>query len=136
MASAPLASRRTDIGLLVLRFAVAGIILFHGIYKITRGVEWIRSPLAQLGLPGMLAYGVYVAEVVAPLLLIAGFFSRIAGLIVAFDMLMAIVLVLRGRVMMINPQGGGWGIELEALLLLSAVAVALMGSGRWAVRPD
>ena len=136
MASAPLASRRTDIGLLVLPFAVAGIILFHGIYKITRGVEWIRGPLAQLGFPGMLAYGVYVAEVVAPLLLIAGFFSRIAGLIVAFDMLMAIVLVLRGRVMMINPQGGGWGIELEALLLLSAVAVALMGSGRWAVRPD
>jgi putative oxidoreductase len=79
---------------------------------------------------------VYVAEVVAPLLLIAGFLSRIAALIVAFDMLMAIVLVLRGRVMMINPQGGGWGIELEALLLLSAVAVALMGSGRWAVRPD
>jgi putative oxidoreductase len=131
-----LASRRSDTGLFVLRLAVAGILLFHGIFKITHGVEWIKAPLAQLGLPGVLAYGVYVAEVAAPLFMIAGAFSRIAAMIVAADMLMAIVVVLRGRVTTINPQGGGWGIELEALLLFGAVAVAVMGSGRWAVRPD
>ena len=132
----PLSSRRTDIGLLVLRLALAAVILFHGVFKITHGVEWIKAPLARFGLPGELAYGVYAAEVVAPLLLIAGAWTRIAALVIAFDMVMAITLALRGRVLMVNPQGGGWGIELEALLLLTAVALAAMGGGRWGVVPD
>jgi putative oxidoreductase len=120
----------------VLRLAVAAVLLFHGVFKITHGVEWIKGPLASMGLPGALAYGVYVAEVGAPLFLIAGAWTRIAAAIIAFDMLMAVALVLRGRILMVNPQGGGWGIELEALILFVALALALMGGGRIAVVPD
>jgi putative oxidoreductase len=85
---------------------------------------------------GALAYGTYVAEVVAPLLLIAGAWTRIAALVIAFDMGMAVTLVLQGRVFSVNAQGGGWGIELEALIFFVAMGLGVMGGGRWAVVPD
>ena len=124
---------KEDVGLLLLRLALGGILLFHGIFKLTHGVEWIKQPLGTLGLPGFLAYGTYVAEVVAPLLLMLGLWARIAALVVAFDMLMAIALVLRPRIFTINEMGGGWAIELEALILVVALALCLTGPGRLVV---
>ena len=124
---------KEDVGLLLLRLALGGILLFHGIFKLTHGVEWIKQPLGTLGLPGFLAYGTYVAEVVAPLLLMLGLWARIAALVVAFDMLMAIALVLRPRIFTINEMGGGWAIELEALILVVALALCLTGPGRYVI---
>lgn len=122
---------REDFGKLVLRLGLAVILLFHGVFKLTHGVEWIKGPLSGLGLPGFLAYGVYGAEVVAPILLIAGWKARLAAWVIVFDMAMAMVLVLRPRLLTINPGGGGWGVELEALILVSALVIALIGSGRY-----
>ena len=122
-----------DWGKLVLRLAIGGLLLFHGISKATNGVGWMAGPLSAVGLPAFVGYGVYVGEIIAPILAIVGKFSRIAGLVIAFNMLMAIVLVLRSRVFSINPQGGGWAIELEMLFLLGGVAIALLGSGRYAL---
>ena len=124
---------KEDVGLFLLRLALGGILLFHGIFKLTHGVEWIKQPLGTLGLPGFLAYGTYVAEVVAPLLLMLGLWARIAALVVAFDMLMAIALVLRPRIFTINEMGGGWAIELEALILVVALALCLTGPGRYVI---
>lgn len=122
-----------DLGILVLRFAVAIIMLFHGLYKLTHGVEWIKGPLGELGLPGVLAYGTYVAEIVAPLFLIAGVATRPAALVIAFDMIMAIVLVLRPQITAIKEAGGGWAIELEVLLLLASLALFFTGAGMYRV---
>ena len=124
---------RDDAGKLLLRLTLGGILLFHGIFKLTHGVEWIGGPLGKLGLPGFLAYGTYVAEVLAPVLLFVGWKARLAALVIAFDMLMAIVLVLRPRLFTINQGGGGWGVELEGMILLVAVSVFLVGSGRYRV---
>ncbi|HTI64711.1 MAG TPA: DoxX family protein [Gemmatimonadaceae bacterium] len=132
---AVLPAPRTDVGLLLLRIAVAVIVIFHGLFKLKHGVAWIGGPLGKLGLPAWLAYGTYVAEVVAPVLLILGILARWAALAIAFDMFLAIVLVLRPRIATINPSGGGWGIELEALICLSALTIAIAGSGRFAARP-
>jgi putative oxidoreductase len=123
---------RTDVGLLLLRIAVAVIVIFHGFFKLKHGVAWIGGPLGKVGLPAWLGYGTYVAELVAPLLLIVGLLARWAALVIAFDMAMAITLVLRPRIFMINQSGGGWGIELEALICLSALAIAIAGPGRFA----
>ena len=125
---------RDDVGKLVLRLAVAGILLFHGIFKLRNGVDWMEGPLSALGLPGFLAYGTYVAEVLAPLLLIVGYQVSIAALVIAFDMLMAVILVLRDGVFAIREQGGGWAIELEALFFFGAIAVALLGPGSIALQ--
>jgi putative oxidoreductase len=124
---------RTDAGLLVLRLGLGTLILFHGVYKLTHGITWIAGPLGKVGLPAWLAYGVYVAEVLAPVLVILGLWARPAALIIAFDMFMAIFLARRGDVAKINPAGGGWAIELELMLLVAALAIALAGSGRYSL---
>ena len=130
------ASARSDQGLLVLRLAIAGLLLVHGVSKLGSGVDWIGGILTGLGLPGFLAYGAYVGEIVAPLLVLAGTFTRPAALVMAFHMVAATLLARREAIFTINPQSGGLGIELELLFLLGAVAIALLGSGRYAVRPD
>lgn len=121
---------------MLLRIIVAVVVIFHGLYKLKHGVAWIGEPLGKLGLPAWLAYGTYVAEVVAPLLLIVGILARWAALAIAFDMFMAIVLVLRPRITTINAGGGGWGIELEALICISALTIAIAGTGRFAALRD
>jgi len=127
---------RPDVGLLVLRIAVAVIVIFHGLFKLKHGVAWIGGPLGKLGLPAWLAYGTYVAELIAPVLLVLGILARWAALAIAFDMFTAMLLVLRPRIAMISPSGGGWGVELEALICLSALTIAIAGTGRFAALRD
>lgn len=129
-------SGRSDQGLLILRLTIAGLLLVHGLSKLDSGVDWIGGMLAGLGLPGFFAYGAYVGEIVAPLLVLVGFLTRPAALVIGFQMVAAILLAKRDAIFTINPQSGGLAIELELLFLLSAVAIALLGSGRYAVRPD
>ena len=76
------AAKSPDLGLLVLRLALGVILLFHGVSKLLHGVAWIQQPLAALGLPGVLAYGAYLAELIAPVLLIVGMWTRIAAVAV------------------------------------------------------
>lgn len=121
-----------DLGKLVLRLTVGGLILLHGLAKVTGGVSGISGMLAGVGLPPALAYGVYLGEVIAPLIVIIGFYSRIGALVIAVNMLFAIGLAHAKDVFALN-QGGGWAIELQAFFLLSAVVVFLIGPGRYAV---
>ena len=122
---------REDLGKLLLRLALAVVVLFHGVFKLRHGVAWMAQPLAAAGLPALLAYGTYLAEVLAPALLLVGYKARLAALVIAFDMLMAILLVLRPMLRTVRPQGGGWGVELEVLLLSAGLTVFLIGSGRY-----
>jgi putative oxidoreductase len=126
-------ARSNDIGKLLLRLALGAVMLFHGAYKIMHGVDWMKPILAQVGLPRALAYGTYVAEVIAPVLLILGVQVRFAAFIVAFDMFMAIGLVLRHQIFSVQAQGGGWAIELQAILLLVALSLAVLGGRRYGI---
>ncbi len=121
-----------DIGRLVLRLVLGICILLHGIAKLTGGVGGISGMLASKGLPGVLAYGAYVGEVIAPLLIILGFYSRIGAWLVVVNMLFALLLAHMGEIASLNAQGG-WAIELQAMFLFSAVAVALIGPGKFAI---
>ena len=124
-----------DTGKLILRLTLAGLILFHGIHKLLFGIAFMTGPsgpLAALHLPAFIAYGVYVGEVVAPIFLVIGLWTRIAALVVAFNMVMAISLEAWRLAPVIN-RGGGWGLELEAFYLLTAAAIFFLGPGRYAV---
>jgi putative oxidoreductase len=122
-----------DIGKLILRLAVAVLLAFHGISKLRHGVAWMAGPLQAHHLPAWFAYGVYVAEVVAPILLIAGILTRLAALVVGFDLTMAMFLVLGPKTFAIDRQTGALGGELQLLYLFSALAIAFLGSGRFAL---
>jgi putative oxidoreductase len=122
-----------EIGLLILRITLGGILLFHGVSKLSTGVEWVKGPLGQLGLPGVLAYGLYVAEIIAPILIILGFLTRPVALVIAFDMFMAVFLVQRQQFFTLKPMGGGWAIELEALIFFMGVALFFLGAGKYSL---
>lgn len=121
-----------DWGKLVLRLAIGGLLLLHGIAKLKNGIGWMSGPLGAFGLPMFVGYGVYVGEIIAPVLAILGKWARLAGLVMAFNLLMAVVLVRRGDVLKLN-QGGGWAIEVEMLFLIGGVAIFLLGSGRYSL---
>ncbi|MQR00150.1 DoxX family protein [Glaciimonas soli] len=121
-----------DLGKLVLRATLAILILFHGVSKILSGPGYIVGLLSHAGLPPALAYLVYVGEIVAPLLILFGVWSRIGALIVVVNMLVAFGLVHSKQLMMINDTGG-WQLELQGFYLFVAVAVLLLGAGRFSV---
>jgi putative oxidoreductase len=122
-----------DIGKLILRLTVACLLFFHGLAKMQGGIGWMASMLASYHIPAFVGYGVYVAEVIAPIFLIVGKWTRLAALVIAFDLFMAIVLVIQGKTFAPNPRGGGLGGELELFFLLVSVAIFFLGSGRYAV---
>ena len=121
-----------DVGKLLLRLTVAIQLGMHGLAKMQHGIAWMAGPLRANHLPVALSYGVYAAEVVAPILLILGIFTRPAALVIAFDMCMAIFLVQRDKIFT-RGQTGGWGIEVEMFYLLTALVIFFLGSGRYAV---
>jgi len=126
-----------DVGKLTLRLTLGVLILLHGIHKILHPVAlgFIGGRLADLGLPHAMAYLVYVGEVVAPVMLIFGVYSRIGGLLVMINMIFALVLA-HGTQLLSLGKTGGWAVELEGVYLLCGLAVLMLGSGKVAIRPD
>jgi putative oxidoreductase len=86
------------------------------------------------GLPGFLAYGVYLGEVLGPLLLVAGFHARIGAGLIAINMVIAILLVHTGDLLGLSPHGG-WRLELQGMYLFTALSLMLMGPGRFSLKP-
>ena len=123
-----------DLARLLLRLAVGGLMLLHGLHKVQHGLGSIEGMLADKGLPAALAYGTYAGEVLAPILMLLGLFGRIGALLVAFTMGMSIWLAYGGGAFAIDPQYGALATELNWLYLAGALAVFLLGSGRLSVR--
>ncbi len=121
-----------DLGKLILRLTVGVLMLLHGIAKITGGVGGIASSLQGVGLPAELAYGAYVGEVLAPLLVIFGFYARIGAALMAVNMLFAIGLAHRNELFALSPSGA-WALELQGFFLACSIAVALIGPGRYSI---
>ncbi|MGD2111810.1 MAG: DoxX family protein [Gammaproteobacteria bacterium] len=125
------------VGKLILRLTVGILTLFHGLSKITSegSIDFIAGRLASVGLPDVIAYGVFVGEILAPLLLIAGVFSRLSGLVIVINMLFAIGLAHMGDLFSLTDHGG-YRLELQMFYLFGGLAIAFLGSGRYAFRPD
>ena len=120
-------------GKLILRVTLGVLILLHGIAKLRNGIDWIGGALEASGLPVFFKYGVYVGELVAPLMLILGYYARIGAWLIAVNMLFAIGLVFWGQAFAIDPQSGALAIEKEYLFMFSAIALALIGPGRHSI---
>ncbi|MDE8756992.1 DoxX family protein [Pectobacterium polaris] len=121
-----------DAGKLLLRLTVGILLLFHGVAKIEHGVDWIVQILQGVGLPGFIAYGVYIGEVVAPILIILGVFTRVSGLIAALTLVVATLMVGTGKFFVLTKVGA-WALELEALYFFAGIIIMLVGSGRYSV---
>ena len=118
-----------DAGKLVLRTVLGVLILLHGIAKLRFGLGDVATSLARAGLPAAVGYLVYIGEVVAPLLVILGWWSRAGALVIAANMAVALVLGHWGHIFQVEGHGGLL-LEVQFMFLFCAVAVALLGAGR------
>ena len=121
-----------NIALLIMRSSLGILMLLHGISKMNHGVEGIGSMLEEKGLPSFIAYGVIIGEVIAPLFMIAGFRTKIAAGVFAFNMLVAVLLAHSADIFALTDHGS-WAIELQGLYFFGAVALMLTGGGKFGI---
>ena len=123
---------RVNLGLLILRVTLGILMLFHGFSKMMNGLEGIKGMLESYGLLSIIAYGVLIGEVIVPILLVIGFRTRIAALVYAINMLIAVMLVHINDIFTLSTTGG-WTLELQGLYFFGALALFFTGAGKFAV---
>lgn len=121
-----------DIGKLILRVTLGVLILLHGVAKVLHGIDPIQAMVQGAGLPAVLAFAVYIGEVLAPVLLIAGFHARVGAALIALNMATAIFLAHRQDILGLSPHGG-YALELQAMFLFAAITLIFTGPGRFAI---
>lgn len=121
-----------DLSKLLLRLVLGILILFHGWAKVRHGVGGIEAMLAVRGLPAFLAWGAYLGEVLAPLLIILGVYTRLGAALITLNMVVALALAHSGHFTQFTSSGG-WRLELQAMFLVASLAVLMLGSGRYAL---
>ena len=124
--------KNKDKGLLLQRLSIGVLILFHGIANLTSNYLFIKSLLNGIGIPEFVAYSVFIGEIIAPILIIIGWRAKLASLVLAINMLFAILLAHTSDIFTLN-QFGGLGIELQGLYLFGSIVIFLLGAGEYAV---
>ena len=127
-----LPEKSNSLGLLILRLSIGLMMLMHGTAKLMHGTGGIEQMLAGMELPSFIVYGVYMGEVIAPLLIIIGYGTRLAAAIFAFNMIVAVGMAHAGDIFSINAAGG-WAIELHGLYFFGAIALIFTGAGKYAL---
>jgi putative oxidoreductase len=124
--------RNKNLGIFILRLAIPFTMLIYGINKVIEGTGFIGSLLEQYGLPKMMANGVFIGEIVAPLMLMIGFRARLAGLIFSFNCLLAIVMAQTQNIFKLN-EFGGWSLDLLFIYLITGIVFFVSGAGKYAL---
>ncbi len=124
--------RNGDLGLFLIRNIIALTMLLHGINKIAHGLGFIQEVLVKQGLPSFLSYGVYIGEILVPLLIMVGFRTRLASLILVINCLTIILLTQMDKIFSLN-ENGGLAIELVAIYLIVSLGLFFTGAGKIAL---
>ena len=123
-----------DTAKLLLRLVLGVTVLIHGLYKLMNpeSLGFIGGLFEAWYLPAFLAYLVYLGEVIAPIMLILGYQTKTASLLIAITLAVAVILVHLPQLFTIS-QTGGWSLELQALMFFSAVALFGLGAGKYSI---
>lgn len=119
-----------DLSKLFLRLGVGGMMLFHGVHTLLTGLDPLKTILSAHGLPDALSYIAYFGEIVGPLLVLLGLFSRIGAALIALEVVALIALGGLTQLIAVSPDGA-YGLEVEALYLFGALALVVGGGGKW-----
>lgn len=117
---------------LLLRLMIGGLMLFHGLYKVTGGIDGIGNLVHSAGWPTFLAYGVYLGELIAPVFVLLGLYSRVASGVIAINMFVAIYLAY-GNALFSLGKHGALAIELPLFYFMGALIILIMGPGRYSI---
>lgn len=114
-----------DLGLLLIRLGLASVFIAHGWSKI-QNVDEVMSFFASLGLGVVWVFLVAYIEFLGGILMLFGVFVRKIAVLFAVIMVFSITMVKA-------VKGFVGGYELELLLLLVSVGMALMGTGKYSL---
>ena len=117
--------RNNDLGLLLLRLTIGGLMLFHGVAKVMGGYAFIEGMLTSMGLPAFIAWFSVAAELLG--------WTRAAAVVMVGNMTVAILMADLDHIFTINAATGGWAIELPMLYLLGSAVLVFTGAGKYAV---
>jgi len=127
-------SRTAPYAALLLRVVLGFLFLAHAALKI---VVFTPSGTAQffvsLGLPAWLAYATMTWEVIGAVALILGVWPRLIAILLIPVLLGAIVTVHGPAGFFFTNPHGGW--EYPAFWVIGLVIFALLGDGRFALKP-
>jgi putative oxidoreductase len=113
------------LGLLLLRIAAGVIFVYHGYPKLFGHTREAMQSFEHLGFPGYFVYISGVIEFFCGCMLIAGLFTRIAGLLLAVEMGVGLWAAHR---IVTNPMAVP-GYEFPLMLATAAFALATVGAG-------
>ncbi len=113
------------LGLLLLRVALGVIFIYHGYPKLFGHTRETMQAFAHMGLPGYFVYIAGVVEFFGGCMLVAGLFTRVAGLLLASEMAVGLW---RVHNIISNPMAVG-NYELPLVLAVSTFALATVGAG-------
>ncbi|QKF92680.1 MULTISPECIES: DoxX family protein [unclassified Campylobacter] len=128
--------KNLDLGILVARLGLGICVLTHGFSKIMNGIGGVKAILSKAGLPEFMAYFAYVGEVLAPLMIILGIFSRI-GSILLIGTCLTILYSFHGLANLFELTNvGGFKAEIVYLYMTLALSILFTGSGKYALKAD
>ena len=119
--------RLQPLALLVMRLAVGVIMVTHGYHKVFGGLHHHAQVVAGLRLPAWLGYVSSFTEFLGGLLLLAGFFTRVAALFVCGDLVVAIWKVHLHNGLIGAPDRPGYELPLAVAAL--AFGLIFLGAG-------
>jgi len=123
--------QRLALGMTILRVVVGIVFVVHGAQKLfVFGIGGVTQGFAQMHipLPMVAAPVVAIVEFVGGIALVVGIFTRIAAILIAIDMVGAILFV-HGRNGFFLPMG----FEFAFALMGACVALAVGGAGEYSV---
>jgi putative oxidoreductase len=113
------------LGLLLLRVALGVVFVYHGYPKLFGHTHDAMLSMERMGFPGYFAYIASVIQVFCGCMLIAGLFTRVAGLLLAMEMAVGLW---GAHHIVTNPMGVP-GYEFPLMLATAAFALATVGAG-------
>ena len=127
-------STNTDYAALALRVSSGALFIAHGLMKVfVFTIPGTVGYFESLGLPGFFAYLTIAAEVAGGLALILGVATRAVALAL-IPVLLGAVWVHSGNGWTFSNEGGGW--EFPLFWAVIQAAIALLGSGAYALKPS
>lgn len=113
------------LGLLLLRVALGVIFIYHGYPKLFGHTRDAMQSFTHMGFPGYFVYIAGVIEFFGGCMLVAGLFTRVAGLLLAIEMAVGLW---RVHNIISNPMAVR-NYELPLVLAVSTFALATVGAG-------